>query len=196
MTTEQTKPAGDSPKGVALRVNLSLGLEPHNDTRQQLINWPAQPFTPDFIVVTSGLAQIELAGKLLGTKEGQVVTIAKGQEDAEVNCWWPDYIGGFALNLGRAVQALAEGSGQTRAKMIDEPVALLFHRQPGRSKIAVSFETDGKMILTSELPEAELRAQISRCLDDFYEQLLRLNYKLARQTDIQELKLLVQKLVS
>src|SRR4051812_931771 len=91
---------------------IELRLAPAEAGERELKSWPATEFSPDFAVATSGAIRIELAGEMIGTKDGKVMAVEtrlaqRLQED--INFWLPDYLGGFALNMGRAVQQLREG---------------------------------------------------------------------------------------
>jgi len=177
---------------------IELRLAPSETGQRELKSWPATSFTPDFAVAASGTVRLELAGQMIGTKDHKLMSVEtrlaqRLQED--INFWLPDYVGGFALGLGRALQTLRERAPQSRAKFMDEPLALQFRRQsPTATTIMVGFEVDGKGIRMAEVPEAVLYAEASRALQAFRRQLLDLNPELARQQDVLELSQLIQKL--
>lgn len=184
-----------TPQPAPLAFSIELRLEPNASGREALKNWPAAQITPDFIVATSGFLRLELDGQIPAVKAGRVLVIAKGIKEEEGNPWWPDYLGGFALNLGLAVLKLHTQAEQSRAAFVDEPTALVFQRQPNTNLILVAFEPNGQRLLTALVPETELRSQIRRALQDFVTQLLSLNPKLASQPDVQELHRQIQALV-
>jgi hypothetical protein len=182
-------------KEISFRIELRLA--PAEVGEKELKNWPAANFTPDFAVAASGVVRIELAGQMIGAKDGKLMAVEtrlaqRLQED--INFWLPDYVGGFALNLGRALQLLIEGKSQSKAAFIDEPLALYFRRQPSTGNILVGFESGEKGIRVADVTEKVLYAEVSRALQTFRRQLLDLNPRLARQQDVLELSQQIQKL--
>ncbi len=169
---------------------IELKLTPSKEGEKALKKWPAANFSPDFAVAASGVIRLELAGQMIGSREEKIMAVEtrfalKLQE--EINFWLPDFLGGFAVNLGRAIQTIHEGGLQSKAGFMDEPSALLFRRQPTGSKIMVGFEANGAGIRVAEVPEAELYREVARTLVDFRTQVLKINSKLAELRDLQEI---------
>ncbi|MEI6044201.1 MAG: hypothetical protein WCS37_07400 [Chloroflexota bacterium] len=180
-----------------INFRIELRLKPAEAGERELKNWPAVNFTPDFAVAASGVVRIELAGQMIGAKDGKLMSVEtrfaqRLQQD--INFWLPDYIGGFALNLGRALQILRDGKSLSKASFVDEPMVLQFRRQPSKGSILVGFEAEGKSIRAAEITEKTLYAEVSRALQTFRRQLLELNPELARQQDVLELTQQIQKL--
>lgn len=170
--------------------HLEFKLTPSEEGKSELQGWPAKKFSPDFAVAASGSLRVELAGQIVGTREGKVMAVEtrlahRLQED--INFWLPDYLGGFALNLGKAVQTLHEGALQSKANFMDEPTHFLFRRQPAGGKILVGLEMNGNGVRVAEVDEEELYQEIARALEDFRKQLLELNPKLAKEENIKAL---------
>lgn len=168
-------------------LRLDLKLTPTAIGLKELQNWPDSVFTPDFAVAASGAVQIEIDGQLIGIHANQLTTVAVKQVKAGFNSWLPDYIGGFALNLGRATQKIHEGANQSRAALVDEPLALRFQRQVNNGKVQVTFEANTKPLRAVEVSETVLYAEVKRALQVFHAHLLVINPKLAKQRDVQEL---------
>lgn len=176
---------------------IDLRLAPSPEGEQELKNWPDTKLTPDFAVAASGVVRIELAGQMIGSKDGNLMAVETRlaqRLQKDINFWLPDYLGGFALNLCHAVQSLREGKAQSKAAFMDEPVLLHFRRQPASSHIMVGFEAGGKGIRVSEVAEEALYKEVSRALTSFRQQLLDLNLRLELQPDVVELGQQLQKL--
>jgi hypothetical protein len=183
--------------GKAAALRLELKLAPSESGLRELKNWPSVEFSPDFAVAASGVVRLELAGQMIGTKDGKFMAVEtrlaqRLQED--INFWLPDYVGGFAAGLGAAVLKLKEGASQSRASFIDEPLALHFRRQGVGNQIMVGFEADSKGIRMTELTEPELIRVVRETLENFQRQLLDLNPSLSAQRDVIELGQQIKKL--
>lgn len=177
---------------------IELRLAPAETGERELKSWPAAEFSPDFAVAASGVIRIELAGHMIGTRDGKIMAVEtrlaqRLQED--INFWLPDYLGGFALNLGRGLQQLREGANHTQAAFVDEPLVLHFRRNPANRNVMVGFEFEKKGVRVAEVEEEALYAEVRRALQAFRRQLLDLNPELARQRDVLELNQQIQKLV-
>lgn len=176
---------------------IELRLAPSEEGERQLKNWPTTNFTPDFAVAASGVVRLELAGQMIGTKDGKVMAVEtrlaqRLQED--INFWLPDYLGGFALNLGRAMQVLQNSGVESKTAFVDEPLTIRFRRQPATKNIIVGFEANGKGIRVAEVSENALYSEVLRALQTFRRQLLELNPELTHEQNMQELSQQIQKL--
>ncbi|NWJ48474.1 MAG: hypothetical protein HXX08_21670 [Chloroflexi bacterium] len=161
---------------------IELRLEPHVTGLQELENWPSSEFTPDFIVATSGSVRVEM--------NGLAANVPAHSRDE----WLPDYLGGFALSLGRAAQKMREGAHQSAAHFVDEPVKLVFSRSSVIGVIHIEIEAEGQKVAHVTLKDKAFYAEIRRSLDDFLHQLLQLNPSLVRQPDVSTIKTILKTL--
>ena len=171
---------------------LTLKLQPSPEGLRQLQNWPKTPFSPDFAVAASGLIQLKIGDKFIGARDGKI--FVGSPFDKTLNFWLPDYLGGFATNLGQAALKLHKGAKSTKAGFIDEPVALNFQRQPDEY-IQIQFEAEGQTIQAVSIPLSNFYHEIARTLRDFQQQLIAINPKLSNEPEVREMAMTIRQLL-
>ena len=174
---------------------IQLKLETSGPGLDQLRHWPAADFAPDFVVAAAGKVRFEFNGRPLVAENGRL-KLSSAVNPGQAG-WLPDYIAGFALNLGRAARRMksrTETGTSAIAKFIGEPVELRLERVEAQI-IAAEVRHDKASIARLEAPAGLLLDEVGRALQDFYNQLLEVNPHLAAHPDVKTLYRKISELI-
>ncbi|MBI3966000.1 MAG: hypothetical protein HY329_10235 [Chloroflexi bacterium] len=193
--------------------HLDLRLSPSPEGARELRAWPEVDLTPDFAVAASGEVRIVLGDHVIVARDGRLraVPVPEAYHDDAEPWWLPDYVGGFALALGRALGQIRAGAPRAEARFLDEPVTLRFTRgssatrdssatssrvtaTPSLVYVRVDLEFDGRPIHSVTVSDTTLYAEARAALDWLHQQLLDLNLGLELHPDVAELAHLADRL--
>jgi len=157
--------------------------------------YPAQPLWPDFVVLAAGSVALELAGRPICYRNGQLLPAetltATAQDSLDVpEARIGDYVGLFLMRLLEATTELARvtGSDEQLACFGDNPACLALRRAGNRIRVAYRESPRGPDIAAAYPVERDLRATVAAAVDEYVAQLLALNPALAGQPDMMRLR--------
>jgi hypothetical protein len=88
---------------------------------------------------------------------------------------------------------LQQGAKNSRARFIDEPLALNFQHQPD-NQILIEFESEGQVVQAVTIAAFNFYHEIARALQDFHHQLIDLNPQLSNESEVRGLSIQIEKL--